>query len=419
MDVLIQLAALIGVLLAAGVALALLRRANRADSERAMQAVIDRVYAAAGDKLDDHLTSGSRQLALMADSLRRQFEATQAEAQRTSDLRADALREQLAALSSEAAQAQAHREHSMEQQFSVMKGELHRVSELVADMHRERARQHGEVVATLEEAAKAQAALADSAQGLREALANPKARGNWGERTAEDVLRLAGFVEGVSYHRGRQLPCGTVPDFTFELPHGRCVHMDVKFPADNYLRSLEAPTEAEAERFRAQFLRDVKGRIGELAHRSYIDRQTTVDYLLLFIPNESIYSFIHESDAGMVDHALGQRVVLCSPSTLFAVLAVVRQSVQNFQLERTSDEILACLARFAEQWEKYSEQMDRLGKQLNTVARTYDQLAGTRRSSLRRELDRIDDLRARCHDDGPEALPGETGLVVLDERLTG
>ncbi|KAA0233990.1 MAG: hypothetical protein JJLCMIEE_00852 [Acidimicrobiales bacterium] len=419
MDVLIPLAALLGTLLVAGLALALLRRANRADGERAMQAVIDRVYAAAGDKLDDHLSSGSRQLELLAHSLRQQFEAIQAETQRSSDLRAAAVREQLAALSSEAAQAQVHREQSMEQQFSVMKGELHRVSELVADMQSERARQHGEVVATLEEAAKAQAALADTAQGLREALANPKARGNWGERTAEDVLRLAGFVEGVSYHRRRQLPCGTVPDFTFELPHGRCVHMDVKFPADNYLRSLEASTEEAADRFRMQFLRDVKSRIAELGDRSYIDRQSTVDYLLLFIPNESIYSFIHESDAGMVDHALGQRVVLCSPSTLFAVLAVVRQSVENFRLERTSDEILACLARFAEQWEKYSEHVDRLGKQLSTVARTYDQLAGTRRSLLCRELDRIDDLRARCHDDGPETPSGEAGLVVLDERLTG
>ena len=88
--------------------------------------------------------------------------------------------------------------------------------------------------------------LATTTQGLREALANPKARGQWGERMAEDVLRLAGFVEHVNYEqadRGRGRPA--IPDFTFLLPKGHVLYMDVKFPLAAYLRYLEAATDAE------------------------------------------------------------------------------------------------------------------------------------------------------------------------------
>src|SRR5262249_17234824 len=59
------------------------------------------------------------------------------------------------------------------------------------------------------------ATLGTTTQQLRDALANSKARGQWGERLAEDVLRVAGFVEGISYRKQRALASGVIPDFTF------------------------------------------------------------------------------------------------------------------------------------------------------------------------------------------------------------
>jgi DNA recombination protein RmuC len=115
---------------------------------------------------------------------------------------------------------------------------------------------------------------------------------------------------------------------------------------------------------------------------------------LLFIPNESVYSFIHENDPELLDRSLTAKVVLCSPSTLFAVLAVVRQAVDNFQLERTSGEILTCLTRFRKQWDKFSDQIDRVGKSLDASQRAFDELDGTRRRQFERELDRIDALQS-------------------------
>ncbi len=241
------------------------------------------------------------------------------------------------------------RQQAITEQVHTANAELRQVRELVAGLRQDRAEQQGQLVARLEDTAAASRRVADLTGSLREALASPKARGSWGERTADDVLRLAGFVEGVNYRRQTAVTNGaTIPDFTFLLPHDRLVHMDVKFPVANYLRFLEADSDLERQQATKDFLRDVKARIRELARRDYIDPECTVDHVLVFIPNESVYSFIHEHDPGLVDHCLGQKVVLCSPMTLFSVLAVIRQAMDNFMVERTSAEILDCLGGFTD-----------------------------------------------------------------------
>ena len=251
------------------------------------------------------------------------------------------------------------RAQAFEQRAQDISGELKRVSDLVATLQKDRAHQHGEMLHRLEQTATAAATLQHTTQGLRDALASPKARGQWGERMAEDVLRIAGFVEGVNYRQQATMAGGRRPDFTFLLPHDLELNMDVKFPVDNYLRYLDATTDAERDTACATFLRDVRARVKEITTREYIEPGRTVDHVLLFIPNESVYTFIHQNDPELLDKSLAQRVVLCSPSTLFAVLAVVRHAMRNFLFERTSDEILECLTRFVKQWDKFAENVDK------------------------------------------------------------
>jgi DNA recombination protein RmuC len=269
------------------------------------------------------------------------------------------------------------------------------MTDLVVRLQRERAEQQGRVETRLAEVVSVSSKLSDTTQSLRQALASPKARGQWGERMADDVLRAAGLVEGVSYRKQSATSSGTVPDFTFSLPGGRELHMDVKFPIDNYLRYLEATTDAERETYQTQFLRDVRARVKELSGRAYIDGRSTVDGVLLFIPNEAVYAFVHSHDGQLLDVALRQKVVLCSPCTLFSVLAVIRQAVEQTQLQRTSDEILRCLADFEDQWGRFVDAFDKVGRHLDTVQRSWDELSGTRRRQLERQIDRIDDLRSR------------------------
>ena len=279
-------------------------------------------------------------------------------------------------------------------QLRGLSGELRRMSETVTRLEADRGRQHGELTAQLRATVDQTAQLTATAGALRDVLANPQARGQWGERMAEDILSVAGLVEGVSYARQRALPGGTVPDFTFWLPNDRCLHMDAKFPVANYARFLEARGEHDRAGYATAFLRDVRARIHELGSRGYVDPGAgTLEYVLAFIPNESIYAFIHERDPTVVDTALRRGVVLCSPLSLFAVLAVVRQAAESAAVERTSGEILSALGAFDCQWGQFCSALDKVGRALDGADRAYRELAGTRRRALERPLRRVEELR--------------------------
>ncbi|HRB04452.1 MAG TPA: DNA recombination protein RmuC, partial [Ilumatobacteraceae bacterium] len=134
-----------------------------------------------------------------------------------------------------------------------------------------------------------------------------------------------------------------------------------------------------------------------LAKREYsaTDDRPAVDNVLLFVPNESLAAFIHEADQTLVEDAMRQHVVICSPLTLFAFLGVIRQAFDNFMIEQTSKEILGLLGRFDQQWGKYTEQLDRVRRQFKTVNRSFEELATTRRRALERPLNSIEDLRKK------------------------
>lgn len=282
----------------------------------------------------------------------------------------------------------------IDSQLRGLSDELGRMTAVVHRLEAERARQHGELNASLRATLDSTASLTSTAAALREVLASPKARGQWGERIADDVLRAAGLVEGVSYLKQKAIAGGTVPDFTFLLPGGAVLHMDAKFPMANYVRCLEATGDHEQALHCRAFLKDVRARVKELTTRGYVDPPGgTVDYVLLFMPNESVYGFVHQHDPGLLDAALASKVVLCSPLTLFAMLAVIRQAVDAVALERTSGEVLSVLGNFAGQWQSFCESLDRMGRAVDGLERAYGELAGTRRRALERPLAQVEELR--------------------------
>ena len=303
----------------------------------------------------------------------------------------------------------------IDQQLQRMTGELENVSKLMQSLEKDRVEKFGELASHLKIVGEQTKALTQSTSTLREALASTKARGQWGERMAEDVLRIAGFIENVNYLKQKTIiGTGSRPDFTFLLPRELRLNMDVKFPLDNYVRFLEAQVETEKVKFRADFLRDVKGKIKEVATRDYINpEQNTVDYVLLFIPNEQVYAFIHEQDSSMLEEGIKNHVIFCSPVTLFAVLAVIRQAVDNFALERTSHEILSLLGSFKKQWDEYIKKFDLLGKRIEDVRKEYDALLTTRRRQVERPLHKIEALRTQHG--LPPALDDEEIIISAED----
>ncbi|MGB9894056.1 MAG: DNA recombination protein RmuC, partial [Candidatus Saccharicenans sp.] len=256
--------------------------------------------------------------------------------------------------------------------------------------------------------------LQETTSQLRQALAGAKTRGQWGERMAEDILRLMGFMEGFNYQKqssGENVP--TRPDYTFLLPQGRKINMDVKFPLDNYLHYLEATGDKERENYKQQFLKDVRARIKEVTTRDYINPEdNTLDYVLVFIPNEQVYAFINENDPALLDESLKKKVILCSPITLYAVLAIIRQAMENFNLQNTAGQILNLLDSFYKQWQAFVKSLEKVGKRIEDAQKEFEVLNSTRKNQLEKPLRQIETIKKQVQ---PEML--EAGIIQAEAEI--
>ena len=244
--------------------------------------------------------------------------------------------------------------------------------------------------------------LAETTTKFQRVLSSSQARGQWGERMVEDILNFMGLVEGINFEKQAQAGEGR-PDFTFKLPDSKCINMDVKFPLTHYENYLSTDHENEQAAEKKAFLADVRNHVKAIEKRTYIDPEGgTVDFVLMFIPNESIYAFLNQEDRDLIDFSLSRKVLLCSPITLYAVLSLIRQSVSNFSMEQKAGEMQKLVGVFKEQWEKFIDKLDALGKTLGTVSSHYEELTGTRRRALEKPMDKIEELQLGQGDEPKE-----------------
>lgn len=246
---------------------------------------------------------------------------------------------------------------------------------------------------------------------LSQALAHPSLRGQWGERMLEDVLRPTGFQEGVNYLKQTSMETtADRPDFTFLLPRGLKVNLDSKFPLDNYLAYYQSRTDEEKREYKKRFLADVRRRIKEVASRGYINpAESTVDFVLVFIPNEQVYGFINAFDSALFDDAITNKVVLCSPWTLYPVLSIIRIAIDNFVLEKTTAAMLPLMGNFEKQWEAFNECLEKMGRRIADSQKEYEQLVGTRHRQMDKVLIQIETLRQQTDFHAAEDLFSRDG----------
>ncbi len=308
------------------------------------------------------------------------------------------------------------RQSEIDRSFRQIADSLETVTEFMQKVDTSRAESIARITAAMEESHRTMEALGTTTANLNRALTGGQTRGQWGERMAEDVLRVAGLLEGVNYLKNTKIETGgTRPDYTFLLPQKRVLHMDVKFPLAAYLRFLNATTDLERDNSSKDFLSDVRARINEVTTREYIDPdRDTLDYVLVFIPNEQVYGFIHERDATIAEEALRKRVVLCSPLTLFAILAVIRQSMESFQLEQHANEMLVAMGSFHKQWDLFRKSWDDVGKRIEQSATAFENMNGTRARQLDRRLAAIEQLRINAGIEMTTSDPDKNNLTNLE-----
>ncbi|MBI1309055.1 MAG: DNA recombination protein RmuC [Proteobacteria bacterium] len=280
-------------------------------------------------------------------------------------------------------------------------GKLEKVTTMVTEIDKQRHASFTTLSQQLGKTSEGLQSLQQTTADLKSALSNSRTRGQWGERMADDVLKLAGLQPNIQYRKQSVLSSEDGgkprPDFTFLMPEGRVIHMDVKFPMDNYVAYLNAEDDPSRTRALKQFLADMRTHIRETSARDYRNAatrkgETTLDYILIFIPNEQIYAFLQEHDPELLADAVSKKVIPCSPTTLLAVLAVIHQAAHHFQLEQKSAEIFAILKNIRTQWEKFSEEMDKIGRKLGEAQSAFTEATTTRTRLLTKQFDKLDSL---------------------------
>ena len=279
-----------------------------------------------------------------------------------------------------------NKKNLIDQRLEAMTKDMAKVTEYINKVEVDRQRQYTELDVGIKQ-------VAENTSNLEKVLNNPQSRGQWGEHAAEDILRSQGLIEGISYLKHFVLDNGAgIPDYTFLLPQGKKLHMDVKFPFTNYNVYIKSESETDKETYKSNFLADVRNRIKEVT--KYVDSgDEAVDYALFFIPNEGIFHFIASEDQEIFQTAQRAKVICCSPMTLIVVISVIRQAVENFALEQQSNEMLVILNQFKNQWEMFSKAFEGLGKNINQTQRAFESLQGTRSNQLNRPLQKLDQLR--------------------------
>lgn len=275
---------------------------------------------------------------------------------------------------------------------------IKRVTDLVHDHNKKLEETQKETVGSfralkqqLESHEKITEQLSVTADGLKRVLSNNQLRGQFGEQVAEDLLKMSGFVKGVDYEANKsQKDSETRPDFTIFLPDGARINVDVKFPFSNLVKSIETEEAGSKKEYMKAFERDIREKIKQCATRDYINPEdNTVDFVILFIPNEMIFSYIYDKMNQIWLDGMKQKVVFAGPFSFTAILRLVRQSYDNFKYQKNVQKIITDIKRFYSEFQKYNEEFIKIGDRISSLTQQYDRVNTTRTNQLVRTVDKI------------------------------
>ena len=290
-------------------------------------------------------------------------------------------------LSSETKESRRDLENKREEITRMVKG----LEEYVKVAEKERIDSFSNLKTSLEESRKVTEKLSVSTESLRSLLSDNQVRGQFGERVADDLLKMAGFVKGVDYEFNKQQEGSkTRPDFAIFLPDKTRINVDSKFPYANLQKMAESEDRDMKEKYMKMFERDVKEKVKQVTSRDYINPEDkTVDFVILFIPNEMIFSYIYDKLPDIAQEAMANKVVLAGPFSFTAILRMVRQSYENFRVQENIYNIIGHVKSFEKEFGKFSEEFYKVGDRIGSLQKQYDTVSTTRFNQLEKSIDRV------------------------------
>lgn len=269
--------------------------------------------------------------------------------------------------------------------------DIHKNEQRLEKSDEERVKTFSKLSSELEDYKKITGDLKISTEKLRNLLSNNQMRGAFGEQIADNLLKMAGFVIGQDYTRNEtQATKETRPDFTIMLPDQTKINIDVKFPYSALVKSIESEDETEKRKYFQLFKQDVKEKIKQICTREYINpEEKTVDFVILFIPNEMIFSYIYENMTDVWEEAMRKKVILAGPFSFTAILRMVKQAYTNFRYQENLLHIISLIQKFDMEYQNYSKAVDVLGDRISSASKQFDVVSTTRNRQLTKYVDKI------------------------------
>ncbi|WP_018142496.1 DNA recombination protein RmuC [Alloscardovia criceti] len=288
-------------------------------------------------------------------------------------------------------QAQKQKEESrVLEVLSPVQKNLEALQKKVTEIEESRQSEMGKLSEKLLGLGQAQEKLDKETSNLAMALRDNKVRGAWGEAQLKNIVESAGLREHVDFEtqfsvhnaEGQQQR----PDMVVMLPDGKFIPVDAKVPYSAYQNACAiSETAPEQElRLRDEYLQQhakaLRSHIDTLAKREYWknnNERVAPDFVIAFIPNESLLQAALDVDPTILDYAFNNQVALTSPVTLWAVLKSVAFAWQQQTLSDEAQELFDLSRQMFKRLNSMSEHARKLGSSIGSAVQHYNSFVGS------------------------------------------
>lgn len=246
--------------------------------------------------------------------------------------------------------------------------------------------------------------LAQDVGGLKRVLTNVKSRGSWGEvqlsRQLEDILTADQYEQNVEVLPGSR----AVVEFAVILPGREAgtiyLPIDSKLPQEDYERLLDAQESGEKSAIDAAAKAMDRAIIeqAKLISSKYIAPPYSTDFAIMYLPTEGLFAEVVRSPGLASKLQTEHRVLVTGPTTLMSLLNSLQMGFRTLAIEKRSSEVWQVLSAAKEEFRKYGDVWDKLGKQLATAQNTVRE-AGTRTRAVERKLKDVQTLEVTAQED--------------------
>jgi len=294
-----------------------------------------------------------------------------------------------------AAEAKSENETKIATQMEEMKSTVERMRLQAQEASEKRIASEVQLVGTIDEMRKASTTFFDETKKIAGALASSQTRGKFGEAQLELLLEQAGLREGHEYVAQRSTTdsdSSGIPDITVAMPGGSKLFIDSKFPFDRFLEAFGTEEQAQRDELLLLHTKDLLKHVDALAKRGYHKSQNSPDFVVLFLPFDTLLAESLRLDPLLLEKAFKVGVTLATPTSMMALLRTVGHIFTRNKLAENADDITKVAATFLKNVTLLHTKIVAVGKAINQTSKAYEDLIPTAEKTVLAPARRINKL---------------------------